>query len=255
MIKTILHLFKVHRKVIFGNTSVVIEDMFGVTPKSLNTVDMVLTMVSKGLAVVQPMVLTNPFQGVIASKGVGVIDRSFPGMLSDMSHQFISSHLLYNLGIYPAITLQKPKYNAFTSCASSALALASAAEVGLVNLNLTLKLAGLKLGYMVDRFTQTLVDAGNYLIINAQITCHAIGRLLLVEAGDNTNLFAQTLERFLFSAGLVPALHIAAPSFAYTERTAKYALSTSQKVGRTVENVVSSSNHKDILHPRGYETH
>src|SRR3989344_4204196 len=90
MIKTILHFFKVHRKVIFGNTSIVVEDMFGVTPKSLNTVDMVLTMVSKGLAVVQPMVLTNPFQGVIASKGVGVIDRSFPSMLSDMSHQFIA---------------------------------------------------------------------------------------------------------------------------------------------------------------------
>ena len=255
MIKTILHFFKVHRKVIFGNTSIVVEDMFGVTPKSLNTVDMVLTMVSKGLAVVQPMVLTNPFQGVIASKSVGVIDRSFPGMLSDMSHQFISSHLLYNLGIYPAITLQKPKYNAFTSCASSALALASAAEVGLVNLNLTLKLAGLKLGNMVDRFTQTLVDAGNYLIINAQITCHAIGRLLLVEAGDNTNLFAQAFERLLFSTRFVSAPDVPALCLSHLERTAENALSASQKVGRTVENVLLTSNHKGIVTPRGYETH
>ena len=255
MIKPVFHLLKIHWKVISGNSAVIVENMLGVAPKSFNPVNMVLAVVAKGLTMIQPMMLAPALEGIVASEGVRVVDRPLSGALADMSHQFISSHLLYNLGIYPAITLQKPKYNAFTSCASSALALASAAEVGLVNLNLTLKLAGLKLGYMVDRFTQTLVDAGNYLIINAQITCHAIGRLLLVEAGDNTNLFAQTLERFLFSAGLVPALHIAAPSFAYTERTAKYALSTSQKVGRTVENVVSSSNHKDILHPRGYETH
>jgi hypothetical protein len=50
MIKTILHLFKIHRKVIFGNPTIIIQNMLGVTPKSINAVDVVLTSASKGFA-------------------------------------------------------------------------------------------------------------------------------------------------------------------------------------------------------------
>ncbi|MBI3684991.1 hypothetical protein HY250_01135 [Candidatus Azambacteria bacterium] len=79
--------------------------------------------------------------------------------------------------------------------------------------------------------------------------------MLLVEAGEDGDLFAQLPERFLFSTGLAPASHIAARGPAYFERTAEYALSAPQKVGRTVENVLLTSNHKGILTPHGYETH
>ena len=255
MIKTILHLFKIHREVIFRNPSVVVQDMLGKTPKSFNAVDVILASVGKGFAVVQAMVLAPTLQGVVTPKGVGVIDRAFSGMLSDMSHQFIGGHTFHNLGIHPSIALQKAKYNAFAGSASSASAFASAAEIGLINLDFALELACLKLGHMIDRFAQTLVDACNHLIIKTKIACNAIGRLLLVESGNDTNLSAQTFERFLFSARRTPAFHIAAPCFANLKRTTKNALPTPQKVGRTVENVVFACNHKDILHPRGYETH
>ena len=63
----------------------------------------------------------------------------------------------------------------------------------------------------IDRLAHALVDTRDCLIINAQVSGDAIRRLLLVEAGEYDNL---------------PA---------------------TQKVGRTVENVLLSSNHKDIL--------
>ena len=129
------------------------------------------------------------------------------------------------------------------------------AEVRLVNLDLTLELACLKLGDMVDRLAQALVDARYHLILKAEIARHAIGRLLLVETGHDTNLFAQTFERLLFSTRFVPAPDVPALRPRHPKRTRENALSAPQKVDRTVENVVSSSNHKGILTPHGYETH
>src|SRR3989338_10818364 len=135
---------------------------------------------------------------------------------------------------------------------SSALTLAPAAKVGLVNLNFSFELARLKLGHMVDGLAHTLVDAGNRLVIQAQISCHAIRGLLLVEAGKDGDLFTKLLQGFLFFTGRVAAARIATPSPVHLERAAEYTLSASQKVGRTVENVVSSSNNKGILSLDGY---
>ena len=224
------------------------------TPKSFNAVDMILAAVGKGLAVVQPVVLSPTPERVVAAERIGVVDRSFSRMLSDMGHEFIGRDLLHDLRIDPPVSLQKPKYNAFSGSASSALPLAPAAEIGLVDLNLALQLARLKLRDMVDRLAQTLVDAGNRLVVEAEIACHAIGRLLLVEAGEDGDLLAQLLQGLLFSTGPVTAPHIPAPSPVYFERAAENALSAPQKVGRTVENVLFCCNHKGMLALDGYET-
>lgn len=146
MIKSILHLLKIHRKVIFGNPTIVVQNMLGVTPKALNAVDMVLASVGKGLAMIQAVMLAPAFERVVTPECVSVVDRSLPRMLPDMSHEFVGSNSLYHLGVHPAVTLQKAKYNAFSSRTPSALAFASATEVGLVNLDFTLKLACLQFG-------------------------------------------------------------------------------------------------------------
>ena len=255
MIKSVLHLFKIHREVIFGNSSVIVQNMLGIAPKSLDPVDMVLAAVSKGLAVIQAMVLAPALQGIVASEGVRVIHRSLSGALSDMGHQFISRHLLHDLGVDPSIPLQKAQNNAFPRGSPATLAFPSTTEISLVYLNLALESACFQLCYMIDRLAQTLVDAGHHLIIQTQVRSYAIGRLLLVETPKNTDLFAQTLQRFLFSTTLAPAFDIAAAGLVNFERTAEYALSPPQKVGRTVENVLLTSNHKGILTPRGYEIH
>ena len=255
MIKAILHFLKIHRKVIFGNPTVVIQDMLGITPKSFNAVNMVLTTIGQGFGMIQAMVFAPALQRVVAPKGVRVIDGSFSGMLPDMSHQLISRHLFHYLSVNPPIALQQAKYNAFTLGTTTAFSFASAAEVGLINLNLALQLTRLQLRHMIDGFAQMLVDAGHYLVIQTQITGHAVSRLLLVKTGNDADLFAQPLKRLLFSTAPVPAFHITALGPIDLERTAENTLSTPQKVGRTVENILLPSNHKGILAPRGYEIH
>ena len=255
MIESILHLFKIHRKVVFGNPAVIVEDMLGIAPKPLNAVDMIFAMIGKGLAVVQAVMLAQPFQGIVAPEGISVVDRSLSGMLSDMRHELICRNPFNHFRIHSAITLQKAKYNAFACCTSSTLTLASAAKVGLIYLDLALEATGLKFRYMVHRLTQALVDARDHLIVQSKIACHAICRLLLVEAGDDGNLLAQPLQGLLFSTAVPAAFHIPALGLDDLKRTAENALSSSQKVGRTVENVLLTSNHKGILHPCGYELH
>ncbi len=255
MIKTILHFFKIHRKVILGNPAIVVEDMLGVAPKSLNPVDMILAMIRKCFAVVQPVMLAQTLQGVVASKRVGVVDRSFPRMLPDMRHQLISRNPLNHFCVHPAIALQKAEYNGFACRTPSALTLAPAAKVGLVYLDLALELARFQFRYMVDRLAQVVVDARNHLIVQTKVACHAIRGLLLVEAGKDGYLLTQSFQGLLFSTALPAALDIPAFGLYDPKRTAEYALSPSQKVGRIVKNILLTSNHKGILHPCGYELH
>ncbi len=176
-------------------------------------------------------------------------------MLPNMSHQFIGSNPFHHLGVNLAVALQKAENNAFSSSTSSSPALASASKVRFVNLYFALQFACFQLRHMIDCFAQSLIDASNYLVIHAQIARHTICRLLLVEAGNDAYLLAQPFRGFLFSTALALAFDISTPRSVYLERTAENTLSTPQKVGRTVENVISSSNHKDILAPRGYEIH
>ena len=255
MIKAVLHFFKIHWKVIFGNAAVIVQHMLCKTPKTLNAVNMILASVGKRLAVVQFVVLAEAMQRVVTAKSIGVIHRALSGMFSDMRHQFFCGYLLHYFGIYSSVPLQKAQYNAFSCRTSTALALPSASEVRLVNLNLALQFACFQLCNMVNRFTKLLIYSADRLIIRTKVACYSVRRLLLVEAGDNADFLSQLFERLLFSTGLMLTPHISSSGSAYLERTAKNALSTPQKVGCTVKTIVSTSNHMGILVPAGYFSH
>jgi hypothetical protein len=75
----------------------------------------------------------------------------------------------------------------------------------------------------------------------------------LIKSRDQGDLPTEPLERLLPMAEA--AFHIPPAGPENLERTAKNAFSAPQKVGRTVKNVVSSSNHQGILALPGYETH
>ena len=254
MVEPVLDLFKIHRKMILGNPSIVVQNMLRIAPKPLNAVDMILAFVGKRLVVVQTVVLAEAMERVVAPEGVCIIHRSFSGMLSDMRHQLVSRHLFHDFGVYPAVALQKAKYNAFAGSSSATLPLPPAAEVRFINFDFAFQFACFTFSHMVDRFTQALVDAGHGLIMHAKIGGDAIRGLLLVEAGEDRDFFSQLLERFLFSAGFPFALYVPAMSLADLERPAENTLSAPQKVGRTVENVLFCCNHKGILALDGYES-
>ena len=225
------------------------------TPESLDAVNVIPgSCVDQGLAMADRMVLPQTFQRIIASERVGIVDRSLLRFLPDNRHQLFLGDVLDNPCINPPIAFQKAKYHAFASCATSPLSFASAAKVGLVNFNLSVQFFSFKPRNVIDRFSKTLVDSRGSLIIKLQILRQAVGGLLLVEASYYGNFLSQLFQRFLFSTGFIPASHIPSFGFIHLKRTAEYALATSQKVGRTTENVVSCSNHKGILTPHGYES-
>ncbi len=254
MIESVLHLFKIHRKVIFGNASIVVQDMLRKTPKTFNAVDVILTSVGKCFAVVQAVVFTEAVQRVVASEGVRVVDRPFSRFLSDNCHEFLFGYMLHNSRVHLAVALQKAKYNVFTGCTSSALTLASATKVALVHLNLTIQLTSLKLGNVVQRFSESLIHTRNRLVVGAKIMRETIRRLLLVKSLHDGNLHSDTLQGLLFSTARVPTPDISPTRLRNLERTAKNTLLSPQKVGRATENVLSSLCHMDILLPYGYET-
>ena len=256
VIKSILHFLKIHRKVIFGNSPVIVQDMLGKRPESLDAVNMILgAPIHQRFTVTDRMMLAQSLQGIVAAEGVSIVYCALPGLLPDDCHQFFLGDMLHNLRVDLAIAFQKAKNDIFALSSSAAHALASAAKVALIHFNLAIELAAVQLGNMVDGLAQALVQAGDRLIIHAKVMSQTIGWLLLVESLDDGDLSAYFSQRLLFSTAFVSASDISSRCFGYLKRTTKYALSTLQKVGRTTENILSPLYHMMILTPHGYETH
>lgn len=256
MVKSVLHFLKIHGKMVFGNTSVVVQNMFGKTPESLNAVNVVFSApVNESFTMTDGMVFAQSFEGIVAPEGVGVVDRSLSCLLLNDSHKLFFGNMLHHSRVYLAIALQKAKYNVFTLGSSVSHTLLSAAKIAFVHLHFTIELAALKLGHMVDCLAELLIQSGNRLVIEAEVMRKSVGWLLLVETLDNGNFSANLPQRLLFSTGLVPATNVSASRPRHLKRTAENTLFTPQKVGYATKNILSPLYHMDILISYGYETH
>ena len=230
--------------------------MLGKTPKPFNTVNVILSsFVDHALTVVNGMMFAPSLQGVVALELVGEVDRTLPRLLSDDLHQFLRRDSLNNPRVDPAITFQEPKHNAFTLGASSTHSFASTAKVALIHLNLARQFASLKFSNMVDQLTEVLIHSRHCLVVQFQVMRQFVGRLLLVEAFQNSQLSAQLSERLLSAAGCSPASDVSSSCSTGFKRTTENTLSTPQKVGLTTENVLSPLRHMDILVSYGYDYH
>jgi|SRR3989344_446572 len=255
MIASILHLLKIHRKMILGNTSIVIEDMFGKGPETLDAIYVILGLLADhGFGVIDCEMFAQSFQRIVTAEGVGVVDRAFPRFLSNDRHEFLLGHMLHNPRVDLSIPLQKAKNDVFALSAASALSLAPAAKIALIHFHLSGESLAFKLGNVVDGFAKFLVHTRDSLVVGAKIRGKTVRWLLLIEALHNRNLHANALQRLLFSARFVAASHIPTRGLRNLKRSAENTLFASQKVGRATKNVLSSCNHKGILTPRGYET-
>ena len=234
------------------NTSVVVQNMFSITPKTLNAVNMVFgSFIDKLFGVINHQMLTKALQGLIAPKGVRIVDRTLAGMVLNMGQKGLRRDRLHHLGIDPAIALQQAKDDAFASRTSASLTLPNAPKVRLIHLNLTRELGAFEFCRMKEHHPQSLVDPGNGLGIQAQITSQSISRLLLIKALQDGNLAAQLREAFLLTAE--HAFDIATRGLYRLKRTTKNTLATIQKVGRTTKNRMSPNNHQYLQGYNGYE--
>ena len=246
MIKSVLHLLKIHGKVIFGNSSVIVQDMLRKTPKSLNAVNVIFgSLVDHVFGMINLVMLAPALERIVTSEFIRKVDGALPCLLAYNLHQLLGRNTLDHSRVDPPVSLQKAENDAFASSSAPTLSFASAAKVALIHLNLAGELASLQFCHMIDRFTKALVYSRNRLVIKAEIVREFVGRLSLVESLQNIHLSFQLLQ-----ASDVPSLR----SIGF-ERTAKNTLFTPQKVGRAPENVLLTSNHKDILAPRGYVSH
>ena len=195
---------------------------------------------------------TKALQGLIAPKGVRIVDRTLAGMVLNMGQKGLRRDRLHYLGIDPAIPLQQAKDDAFASRTSASLPLTSTPKVRLIHLNLTRELSAFQFCRMKEHHPQSLVDPGNGLGIQAQITSQSISRLLLIKALQDGNLATQLREAFLLAAE--HAFNIATRGFNRLKRTTKNTLATIQKVGRTTKNRMGPNNHKYLQGYNSYET-
>jgi hypothetical protein len=98
------------------------------------------------------------FQRLIAAKAIGVIDRAFPGLLSNVLHQVLSAHTFDDFRINVPFALQQAENKALSGCASATFPLSLTAKVSFIKFNLATQATGLKLSNVVETFSQGLID-------------------------------------------------------------------------------------------------
>ena len=109
------------------NPSVVVQNMFRITPKTLNAIYVVLgSLIDKFLRVIYHQMLTKALQRLIASvlgsSGIRIVNRALAGMVLNMGHEGPRRDRLHDLGIEdPAIALQQAKNDAFASRTTASL--------------------------------------------------------------------------------------------------------------------------------------
>ena len=235
------------------NTSVVVQNMFSITPKPLNAINVVLgSLIDKFLGVIDHQMLTKALQRLITAKGIRIVNRALAGVVLNMGQKGLRRDRLHDLGIDPAIALQQAKDDAFASRTSASLTLPNAPKVRLIHLNLTRELGAFEFCRMKEHHPQSLVHPSDGLGIQAQITGQAVRWLLLIKTLQDGNLTAQLSKAFLLAAE--HAFNIATRGFNRLKRTTKNTLATIQKVGRTTKNRMSPNNHQYLQGYNGYET-
>src|SRR5215213_5414241 len=196
------------------------------------------------------MMLAISLQRLIAAKTIGVIDRAFPGSLFNMLHQLWRAHPFDDASINVAFSLKKPENKAFSGCSSSTLTFAPTSKVSLVEFDLAAQAPGLKLGCVIETFSQMLIDARDRLLIQLQIGRQTVRWHLLIKAFDDLQLAAKLRKRFLPSAART--LNVTSSRAIDFERTAENTLSATRKVGRTTEMARFDCNHWRLAYASGY---
>lgn len=131
------HFFQVQRKLFFRYAMELGQTLFGITPKSFQTVNIDFT-AGKSLAMIHSqMAIPATHQGVITPELVRVNNRATPDSSDRHLQQTAGRDIVDDLHSDYAISLQNAKYRHFTGRSAAAFTLASAAKVAFIQFNLT----------------------------------------------------------------------------------------------------------------------
>ena len=209
VVEAVLHLLEVEGEHAPRHSPVIVQPMLGERPEPLDAVDVngaPPALANERLGMLQGVVLAEAFERVIAPELVRVVDRSLARLPADDVKEHLFRDSIHHLGVHPSISLQKPENDAFPCRTSSALPLAPAAEVRVVQLNLSRELPRFFLTLPDDRKPELVIDALHCLVRNTEIERREECRLLAAERGDHENLALQPLQALLAFA--VPAFPV-----------------------------------------------
>ncbi len=143
------------------------------------------------------MMLAISLQRLITAKAVGAIDLPLSALLSDVLHQITGADAFDDASVNMAFSLQQPKNKALSGCAASTLTFTMSSKVSLIKFDLATKPPGLKLGRVIETFSQVLMDARECLLIQLQVSRKSVSRHLLIKAFDDLKLSTQLRKRLL----------------------------------------------------------
>lgn len=181
----------------------------------------------EGRGVPEGVVLAVALEGVVTAELVSVVDGTLPRFPPDDVHEHLFGDGIDHLGVDSPIPLQEPEYNAFRCCSSSTFSLPPAAEVRLVQLDLSGQSPCLRFTLSNDREPELVVDALHRLVRDREVERGQERGLLTTEGRDDQDLPLQPLQTLLPLA--VPALPIPAPGPIRLPMTAIWALPTEEK--------------------------
>ena len=173
---------------------------------------------------VERMIFAIPFQALIPTKCIGVINGPIPSFGLDRPHEFLGTHRLDDFGVHAGFLIQEPEDDAFAGSSSASFPLAFSHKVSLVQLDLSFQLATFQLGQMVQGFSESPLDASDHFDIEPQILRQPIGGLQLIKPLENRHLSTQPRQTFALSTQL--AFHITTTGVQDLEGTTKNTLAT-----------------------------
>src|SRR5208337_2591925 len=227
--------------------------MLCITPESFDAVDMIVRRaIDHVYAMLNAPMDAEARERIIDVKRIRIIHRTLAGTGFDVRQQFRRRDVVDHCCIHSAIAFQQPQHDAFAGGAASPVPFPVSAEITLVDLNLAAQTLAFLFCSVRDCLAQLSIDAHYRRIRDAKFLRDAISRLHLVKSADDCNLASQLLQAFLTST--MVAFYITAVRSARRIRTAKNALSSSQKIGRTTQLTRFSNNHKVCKLPNGYDS-
>ena len=153
MVKPPFDFLEIEREVHLWYSPIMVEPMFGITPESFDTIDMVPTFRPSSFFTDHDMVSADIEQGI----GVPIVRiKKTPGsgMLEHQRNQTSLSPICYREGQYHAISLVDTEYHMFGGGSPSSLSMSFATEESFVHLDLAGKHLQLLDSRLEDHFPE-----------------------------------------------------------------------------------------------------
>ncbi len=201
MIEAKFHLFQIQEKVASPDSIIAPEFVFGERPETLNAVDMVAFPGEDSFPVVNAiMPITVREKAVVGTERVGVDRAPLGNFLFDNESEDGAGNIRDWACIYPAVALEKPENSDFSGCASSAVTLAAASEIGLINFDFSGE-RRIALAFLGDRAADEIIDSLGAMAVDFDLSrgadCGYLEREEMDELAHHSVREATSLDKFL----------------------------------------------------------